>query len=100
MWSDLGPSLLPEQQIALRLHLVLIWCSFGASRTRRCQGTVLVQNRGLTPHKGYLVKYKARIVVQGDLQLKTDKETYTATLAARIFCLLIALTAYFNLEAY
>lgn len=34
------------------------------------------------------------------LQPKTDEETYPATLAARIFRLLIALTAYFNWYAF
>jgi Reverse transcriptase (RNA-dependent DNA polymerase) len=50
--------------------------------------------------EGYLVKYKARIVVRGDLQPRTDEETYAATLAARIFRLLIVITAYFDLDAY
>jgi hypothetical protein len=50
--------------------------------------------------EGYLAKYKARIVVQGDLQPRTDEETYVATLAARIFRLLIALTVYFNLDTH
>jgi hypothetical protein len=50
--------------------------------------------------EGYLVKYKAWLVVRGDLQPKTDEETYVATLAARILRLLIALTAYFDLDAY
>jgi hypothetical protein len=49
--------------------------------------------------EGYLLKYKARLVVRGDLQPKQDEETYTATLAARVFRFLIALAAYFNLEA-
>jgi hypothetical protein len=50
--------------------------------------------------EGYLAKYKARLVVRGDLQPRQDEETYAATLAARIFRLLIALAAYFNLEAF
>ena len=49
--------------------------------------------------EGFLLKYKARLVVRGDLQPKQDEETYAATLAARIFRFLIALAAYFNLEA-
>jgi hypothetical protein len=50
--------------------------------------------------EGYLVKYKARLVVRGDLQPRKDEETYAATLAARLFRLLMAITAYFDLEAY
>jgi hypothetical protein len=50
--------------------------------------------------EGYLLKHKARLVVQGDLQLKQDKETYAATLATRLFQFLMAITAYFDLEAY
>lgn len=49
--------------------------------------------------EGYLLKYKARLVVRGDLQPKQDEETYTATLAARVFRFLMAIAAYFNLEA-
>jgi hypothetical protein len=49
--------------------------------------------------EGYLLKYKARLVVRGDLQPKQDEETYVATLAAQVFQFLIALAAYFNLEA-
>jgi len=46
---------------------------------------------------GYLTKYKARICVRGDLQT-TAEETYTATLAIRIFRALMAIAAYFNME--
>jgi hypothetical protein len=47
----------------------------------------------------YLVKHKARLVVRGDLQPKTDEDTYAATLAARVFRVMITLCAYFDLEA-
>ena len=47
---------------------------------------------------GYLLKYKARLVVQGDLQRSIYKETYAATLVGRIFRVLIAIAAYFDLE--
>jgi hypothetical protein len=46
---------------------------------------------------GYLVKFKARLVVRGDFQT-TANETYAATLAARTFRALMALAAAFNLE--
>ena len=49
---------------------------------------------------GYLVKFKARICVRGDLQPRNDRDTYAATLAARIFRALMAITAARNLEAF
>lgn len=47
---------------------------------------------------GYLVKYKARLVVREDLQ-EQYSDTYAATLAARLFRALIALACAFNLKA-
>jgi hypothetical protein len=44
-----------------------------------------------------LSRFKARLVVRGDLQAPLDN-TYAATLAIRNFCALIAITNYFNLE--
>ena len=49
--------------------------------------------------EGYLIKFKARLVVYSDLQPKRDKEMYTIILATRVFCFLMALIVYFNLEA-
>jgi hypothetical protein len=48
---------------------------------------------------GYLYKFKARLVVRGDLQHEY-RDTYAATLAARVFRLLIAIAAAFGLQAY
>ena len=48
---------------------------------------------------GYLIKHKARFCVRGDLQPTTQAETYAATLAARTFRALMAITAVFDLEA-
>lgn len=42
---------------------------------------------------GYLVKFKARLVVCGDLQPTTGQDNYAATLAARVFRCLIAIAA-------
>jgi hypothetical protein len=47
---------------------------------------------------GYLLKYKARLVVRGDLQEQYG-DTYAATLAARLFRALMALACAFNLTA-
>ena len=49
---------------------------------------------------GFLERYKARLVVRGDLQQNLQEETYAATLASRVFRFIMALTAYFDLEAY
>jgi hypothetical protein len=46
---------------------------------------------------GYLSKFKARVCVRGDLQM-TEKETYSATLAAASFRLLMIIVAAFDLE--
>ena len=48
---------------------------------------------------GYLLKYKARLVVRGDLQIRTFEDTRAATLAARVFRLLMAIMAVFDLDA-
>ena len=48
---------------------------------------------------GLLYKYKARLVVRGDLQDDWG-DTYAATLAARVFRFLMALAAAFGLKAY
>ena len=47
--------------------------------------------------QGFLIKYKARLCARGDLQ-KTDRDTYAATLAARVFRVLMALLCAFDLE--
>ena len=48
---------------------------------------------------GYLVKFKARLCVRGDLQKLTLDDTYAATLAAKAFRALMAITATFELTA-
>lgn len=47
---------------------------------------------------GYLVNFKARICVRGDLQPKNDEETYASILAFQVFRLLMVLVASFDLE--
>ncbi|EED21271.1 hypothetical protein TSTA_085020 [Talaromyces stipitatus ATCC 10500] len=47
---------------------------------------------------GKIAKFKARICVRGDLQKGMDLETRAATLAARIFRMMMALAAVFDLE--
>ena len=49
---------------------------------------------------GYLSKYKAHLCVWGDLQQLTQQDNYAATLGARIFHALMAITAAFDLEAW
>jgi hypothetical protein len=47
---------------------------------------------------GYLLKYKTRLIVRGDLQAQYG-DMYAATLAARLFQALMALACAFNLKA-
>jgi len=49
---------------------------------------------------GYLIKFKARLVVRGDLQPTSRQDTYAATLAARVFRCLIAIAAQFDLDTH
>jgi hypothetical protein len=53
-----------------------------------------------TDGNGYLVKFKARICVRGDLQKLTLEDTRAATLAARTFRTMMALAAAFDLEIW
>ena len=46
----------------------------------------------------FLLKFKARICVRGNLQPLSEKDIYTATLAARSFRTLMALAARWDLE--
>jgi hypothetical protein len=48
---------------------------------------------------GYLLKHKARIVVRGDLQPPSTKDTYARTLATRSTRALMSFIAAFDLEA-
>jgi hypothetical protein len=50
-----------------------------------------------TDGDGYLSRFKARLIVRGDLQAPLDN-TYAATLAIRNFRALIAIANYFDLE--
>lgn len=47
---------------------------------------------------GRLVKCKARLVIRGDQQSKTDQNTYASTLAGRSFRTVMAIAARFDLE--
>ena len=50
---------------------------------------------------GYLLKFKARIVVRGDLErFQEERDVYAATLAAKTFRALIAIAAFFDLDIY
>lgn len=49
---------------------------------------------------GFLSKYKARIVVRGDLQETSTQDVYAATLAFKVFRSLMALVAAFNLQTH
>ena len=47
---------------------------------------------------GFLVKYKARLVVRGDLEEVSAEDVYASTLAIKIFRCLMALTSAFGLR--
>lgn len=47
--------------------------------------------------EGYLLKFKARLCVRGDLQF-IERDTFAATLAGKSFRSLIAITAAFDLD--
>ena len=51
-----------------------------------------------TNTNGYLTRFKACLYTQGNLQELVYKDTYTATLVARLFRALMAIVAIFNLE--
>jgi hypothetical protein len=51
-----------------------------------------------TNSDGYLTKYKARLVVRGDLQQMDGQDVYAATLAFKVFRALMALVAAFRLK--
>jgi hypothetical protein len=51
-------------------------------------------------NNGFLINYKARLVVRGDLQTASEKDTYAATLAARAFRCIMSLIATFDLETW
>ena len=48
----------------------------------------------------YLIKFKARLVVRGDLHTSGHEDTYAATLALRSFRTVASITAAYDLEAY
>ena len=49
-------------------------------------------------NNGYLVRYKARLCVRGDLELPSAEDNYAATLAYKTFRAVMAITAVFGLE--
>ena len=46
----------------------------------------------------YLIKFKARLYIRGNLQELIYKDTYIVTLAARVFRALIVVIIVFNLD--
>jgi len=51
-----------------------------------------------TDTNGYLIKFKAYLYIQSDLQKLVYKDIYTATLAAKLFKVLIAIIIIFDLK--
>jgi hypothetical protein len=46
----------------------------------------------------YVTGFRARLVVRGDLQIQQLQDIYIVILAAKIFCCLIAIITYFDLD--
>jgi hypothetical protein len=46
----------------------------------------------------YIIRFKARLYIRGDLQFPEIEDIYTAILAARVFRALIIIYIYFDLE--
>jgi hypothetical protein len=78
-------------------------CFGRAARVSELKGAEILPLMWVFTYKfdedGYLYKFKARLVVRGDLQ-QNYGDTYAATLAAKIFRCVIALAAAFDLELY
>jgi hypothetical protein len=51
-----------------------------------------------TDDNRYIIRFKARLYIRGDLQFPEIEDIYTAILTARVFRALIIIYAYFNLE--
>ena len=51
-----------------------------------------------TNSKGYLIKYKVRLIIRGDEEAKIIEDNYTVTLTIKLFRILIALVVRFNLD--
>ena len=51
-----------------------------------------------TNARGYLIKYKVRLVIRGDEEAKLIEDNYTVILATKSFRILIALVAQFDLN--
>ncbi|KAI1005488.1 hypothetical protein K3495_g2735 [Podosphaera aphanis] len=45
------------------------------------------------------IPVKARMVIRGDLQIPSEKDTYAITLAIRMYRAVLSIVAYFDLEA-
>lgn len=77
--------------------------TFQAVRLQEVNAKMIIPVKWVFTYKvdenGILQKFKARLVVRGDMQLVSAyKDTYAATLAARVVRALMAIAAYFDLD--
>jgi hypothetical protein len=76
-----------------------IWVEVLAEELAGKRGTLFIWRFTYkTNNNGYIIGFKARLYIRGDLQFPEMEDTYAAMLAARVFRALIAICAYFDLE--
>jgi hypothetical protein len=102
-WNELLRHPLRNQfQDAMQVEWDDLW-KFGVFETVRIpKRKLVIPVRWVFAYKfdaeGHVTKFKARLVVRGDLQPYTRTDTAAATLAARVFRLMMALAAAWDLE--
>lgn len=99
----------PEWEKAIEEELKTLedkgtWEELDAKNSQELNGVRPIPTRWVFAYKtnddGYLTGFKARLVVRGDLQTSIFEDTYAATLAARVFRALMAITAFFDLDMW
>lgn len=102
-WNELLRHPLRKQfEAAMQVEWDDLW-KFGVFETVHIpKRKLIIPQRWVFAYKfdaeGHVMKFKARLVVRGDLQPSTGNDTAAATLAARVFRLMMALAAAWDLE--
>lgn len=81
-----------------------LWTRGTFRKTTRPTGKQVIPVKWVFTYKfdqeGYLSRFKARLCARGDLQIMSREDTYAATLTARSFRALMAISAIFDLDAF